>query len=68
MENKTKISYTWIKEFMDHIKLDLNCTIPLSIGDRIIYKYEDKEYHLEVDFRIYVQDADSLVIVFKEPK
>jgi hypothetical protein len=68
MENQTKISYIWIKEFNEHIKLDLNCTIPLNISDRMVYDYENKQYHLNVDFRVYVPESNSLVIVFKESK
>jgi len=66
MDNQTKINFTWIKDSNEHIRLDLNCTIPLTKGDRMIYDYEDKQYHLEVDFRVYVKETNNLVIVFKE--
>jgi len=66
MENQTKIKFTWIKDINEHINLELDCTIALIKGDRIIYEYEDKHYHLEVDFRVYVKETNNLIIVFKE--
>jgi hypothetical protein len=68
MEKETILSFTWIKEFGEHIKLDLGCTIPLNMGDVMVYKYNDHSYHLEVYMRIYVPEVNVLTIVFKETK
>jgi len=68
MEKETKLSFTWIKSFGEHIKLDLECTIPLNIGDVMVYKYNDQNYHLEVNTRIYVPEVNVLTVVFKETK
>lgn len=66
MEKETKLSFTWIKSFDEHIKLDLQCTIPLNVDDVVIYDYNDNTYHLKVDRRIYVHQANVLTIIFKE--
>mgnify|MGYP001433752947 CR=1 FL=1 len=68
MKKETLLSFTWIKSFNEHIKLDLDCTIPLNVGDIMIYKYNDIIYHLKVDNRVYVYEVNILTIVFKETK
>jgi hypothetical protein len=68
MNKETKLSFTWIKEFEVHIKLELECTIALNVGDAMIYKYDNINYHLIVDNRVYVPEVNVLTIVFKEFK
>ena len=67
MEKETRLGFTWIKKFDEpHIKLDLECSIPLNVGDRMVYDYNDTYYHLVVDSRIYIPEVNVLTIVFKE--
>jgi hypothetical protein len=66
MEKETKLNFTWIKNFDEHIKLNLQSTIPLNVDDVILYDYNDNTYHLKVDRRIYVPQANVLTIIFKE--
>jgi hypothetical protein len=67
MGNQTKLSFTLIKdEGAKNIKLDLPCTIPLNVGDRYVRVEDDIVTHLEVSFRVYVEETNSLIIAFKE--
>ena len=63
--NETKLQFMWWEGKTDLTSIQLDCTIPLMVGDAMVYKYKGIEYHLEVERRIYVPENNTLAIVFK---
>ena len=70
MQKETQLQFRWVKRnSFENLLLDIKCTIPLNKGDKYIHKDENgKNVHLSVDYRIFVQDdyTNILVIVFEE--
>lgn len=63
--NETKLQFMWWEGSTDLISIQLDCTIPLNIGDKMVHYYQGNKYHLEVERRIYVPEVNTLTIVFK---
>lgn len=63
--NETKLKFMWWEGNTKLTSIELDCTIPLNIGDAMIHKHEGIEYHLVVERRIYVANINTLSIVFK---
>ena len=71
MQKETQLQFRWIKRnpSFENLLLDIQCTIPLNVGDKYNHRDENGEnVHLSVDYRLFVQDdyTNILVIVFEE--
>jgi hypothetical protein len=64
--NQTELQFKFWQDDTNLISMELDCTIPLSIGDTMIYTYEDFSYHLKVKKRLYVPQVNTLTIVFEQ--
>ena len=63
--NETKLKFIWWEGNTKLTSIELDCTIPLNIGDTMVYYYQGGQYHLEVERRVYVPEVNTLTIVFK---
>ena len=63
--NETKLKFMWWEDNSKLTSIELDCTIPLNIGDTIVHTHENVSYHLEVERRVYVPEVNTLTIVFK---
>jgi hypothetical protein len=63
---QTELQFKFWQDNVNLISMELDCTIPLNIGDVMIYTYEDFAYHLKVEKRLYVPSINTLTIVFEQ--
>lgn len=63
--NETKLKFMWWEGNTKLTSIELDCTIPLMIGDVMIHTQNGVDYHLIVERRIYVANINTLTIVFK---
>ena len=63
---ETQLSFVWYQDKEPNIRLEIPCTIPLNKGDRYVHSYNNELRFLEVDFRLFNETTNSLIIVFKE--
>jgi hypothetical protein len=63
--NETKLKFMWWEDNSKLTSIELDCTIPLNIGDTMVHTYENVSYHLEVERRVFVPEVNILTIVFK---
>ena len=63
--NETKLEFYWWEDNTKLTLIELDCTIPLKIGDAMIHKHEGIEFHLVVERRVYVASINTLIITFK---
>jgi hypothetical protein len=64
--NQTQLQFSFWQDNVNLISMQLDCTIPLNIGDVMIYPYKDFNYHLKVEKRLYVPSINTLTIVFEQ--
>ena len=64
--NETELQFYWWENETKLSHMELDCTIPLNVGDAMIHKHEGIEYHLQVERRLYVPEANKLAITFKQ--
>lgn len=62
--NETKLNFIWYLND-NAINIELDCTIPLNVGDKMLYNYEGVLYHLKVERRLYIPNLNTLTIVFE---
>ena len=62
---QTELQFMWWEGNTKLTHIELDCTIPLNVGDVMIHRQDGIEHHLIVEKRIYVPEVNVLTIVFK---
>ena len=62
---QTELRFMWWEGNTKLTSIELDCTIPLMVGDVMIHRYLGIDHHLVVEKRIYVPGINVLTIIFK---
>ena len=62
---ETELEFYWWENNTKLTPIELKCTIPLMVGDAMIHIHNGIQYHLVVERRLYVPEANKLAITFK---